>query len=78
MKKLFNPVVPDYTPKSERGKKEECHLVFNPCVHCGKKITEGYYGRWGDSGTCCKDHERLHALKPKYPKEGDNYVSISP
>lgn len=54
MKKPFNPVIPDYTPKSEKGKKEEVSLIFKPCCNCGKKITDGYYARVQNSGVCSK------------------------
>lgn len=79
MKKPFNPVIPDYTPRSEKGKKEEIPLVFNPCCHCGKKITDGYYGRYGDGGVCSKVCNTAQALKPRYPPsklEGEDHASV--
>lgn len=27
---------------------------FNDCLCCGRKITEGYYGRFMDGGVCSK------------------------
>lgn len=38
-------------------------LVFSSCLHCGDKITEGYYGRHGDGGTCCKSCENSYSSK---------------
>lgn len=54
-KNRFNttPQPVDYTPRKET-KKEEVTLTFNPCCVCSKPITEGYYARVGDSGTCNK------------------------
>lgn len=69
MKKPFNPVIPDYTPKSEKGKKEEVSLIFKPCCNCGKKITDGYYGRYGDGGVCSKTCNIVQEQKPKYPQQ---------
>lgn len=65
-----NPVIPDYRPKSE--KVVETPLSFTPCCNpgCdkkGKPITDGYYGRWGNSGTCCGKCENEYKLLPKYP-----------
>lgn len=78
MKKPLNPVIPDYTPRSERNKKEEISLTFNPCINCGKKITEGYYGRWSDSGTCSKSCEMQQVKKERYPPpKGDDHVPVS-
>lgn len=44
----------DYRPKAEREKDNEVRLVFKPCCNCGKQITQGYFGRWGDGGVCSK------------------------
>lgn len=57
MKRLSNPVIPGYTPKSERAK--EVTLTFEPCCICGKAITQGHYGRWGNGGTCSKKCELI-------------------
>ena len=29
-------------------------LTFAPCLACGKAISDGYYGRFGDGGVCSK------------------------
>lgn len=79
MKKPFNPVIPDYTPRSEKKKEEVVSLSFNPCCHCGKAIVQGYYGRWGNAGTCSKTCEKEQEKKPRYPEsklEGEDHVSI--
>jgi hypothetical protein len=62
MKKPFNPVIPDYTPK---GKVEdiEKRITLEPCVECGKPIEDGYYGRWKDGGVCSKTCNILHMKK---------------
>lgn len=66
MKKPFNPVIPDYTPKSER-KEQVVQLEFQPCIHCGKKIGDGYYARYNSSGVCSKKCMIEQDKKPKYP-----------
>lgn len=77
MKKPFNPVIPDYTPRSEKKKVEEVILQFNPCCNCGKKITDGYYGRWNESGTCSKTCEKVQEEKPRYAKKGDGDENVA-
>lgn len=42
-------------------------MVFAPCCNCGKAITDGYYGRYGDGGVCSKTCNTAQAAKPKYP-----------
>jgi len=64
-KNRFNPVIPDYTPRVEKEKPKEVTLIFNPCINCGKVIVQGYYGRYGDGGTCSKACETIQAQKPK-------------
>lgn len=65
MKKPFNPALPvDYTPKK---KVEEPKLNFAPCCNCGKIITDGYYGRYGDGGVCSKTCNTEQSKKPKCP-----------
>lgn len=58
--------VPDYRPKAEREKDNEPQtLVFKPCCNCGKQITAGYYGRFGDGGVCSKKcNTAFEASKP--------------
>lgn len=69
MKKPFNPVLPQ---KEEK----EVKLDFKPCSNCGKKITDGYYGRFGDGGVCSKTCNAIEVAKPRYPKGGQN-ASVS-
>jgi len=63
--RLKNPVIPDYTPKNQ--KTAEVKLTFSPCCNCGKTITDGYYGRHQDGGTCSKSCEQEEQKKEKYP-----------
>lgn len=62
--KPFNGI-PDYRPKSERNKDEEFKIKLEPCCLCGKPITDGYFGRWGNGGTCSKKCESIMEEKPK-------------
>lgn len=55
--------VPDYTPR-KKVETQEIVLQFQPCINCGKKIVEGYYGRYGDGGTCSKACETVQSQKP--------------
>ena len=78
MKRLSNPVIPDYTPKSERKVKDES-LPLKPCIIC-TKISEGY-GAWKDGHTCSRKCELLQEAKPKdfgepINKQGDGYASM--
>lgn len=45
--------------------------VVGLCIVC-KKPVSGFYGRWGDSGTCCKAHEAIQEAKPRYQKGEEN------
>jgi len=67
MKKPFNPVIPDYTPKGQ--KEAEVTLTFKPCCVCNTVITAGYYGRWGDGGTCSGKCEATRQDMQLYLKE---------
>lgn len=67
MKKPFNPVIPDYTPRAKKPKEEEVKLDLKPCLNCGKAISDGYYSRHGDGGTCSKKCMLEQDKKPKYP-----------
>lgn len=51
---LRNPVIPE-------GSVPKRH-----CMVCQKAV-EGWYGAWGDSGTCSKKCEQDQASKPLYP-----------
>lgn len=65
MSKLRNPVIPDYTPKKKE--QVEIKLDLRPCLMCNKQITDGYYARYGESGTCSKKCMIEQDKKPKYP-----------
>lgn len=65
MKRVSNPVIPNYTPRNERAKEEEPVLTFTPCCVCNKKILEGPYGRWIDGNTCCKTCEAIKEAQPR-------------
>ena len=69
-KRLSNPVIPNYQPRSERV--EEPKITFEPCCICGNNISQGPYGRWGTGGTCSGKCEREMQAKPRdwgEPKE---------
>ena len=73
MKKPFNPALPvDYTPK--KVKQEEVNLHLTPCLNCGKEITDGYYGRFGNGGVCSKDCNTTHEAKPKFPAPSATFL----
>lgn len=59
MKKPFNPVIPDYTPRGQKKAEvsESWLKPFKPCCICNGAISQGYYGRHGDGGTCSKKCE---------------------
>ena len=57
-------VVPDFTPKADRQAEKAVTLLFSNCITCGGIIHYGYYGRYGDSGTCSKKCESEQAQKP--------------
>jgi len=40
---------------------------LSPCLNCGKAITDGYYGAFGEGGVCSKTCNTAQSLKPKYP-----------
>ena len=52
MSRLSNPVLPS-------PQKKEPSLDFKPCCVCQGKIERGYFGRWGDGGTCSAKCERI-------------------
>lgn len=63
-RRISNPVI-DYTPKRKgEGGEKEVTLQFTPCIHCGKAIMEGYYGRFGNGGVCSKTCNTAQAQKP--------------
>ena len=79
MKKPFNPVIPDYTPRSSKTttSSAEVTLTFSPCCNCGKVITDGYYGRYGDGGVCSKTCNTIQEAKPKYPAPGESHAVVT-
>ena len=60
MKRVANPVIPDYRRKEEQRNPEP---PLGNCVECGKPIFDGYFGRWGDGGVCSKTCDILHMRK---------------
>ena len=51
--------------------------IVGLCIVC-EKPTSGWYGRWGNHGTCSKKCEVVQEAIPKYLKkgEGDGHVSL--
>lgn len=56
MKKLRNPVISE-----DVGKR-----LLLVCMVCNKSI-EGFYARYGNSGTCSGACMKVQESKPKYP-----------
>lgn len=50
--------------------------VVGLCVVC-QKPTQGWYGRWGNLGTCSKKCELIQEAIPKYPRQGEGNAVIS-
>ena len=65
MAKPFNGIPLDYSPKKKV--EQEVKLTFTPCLHCGKEIGDGFYGRFEGGGVCSKTCNTAQALKPKFP-----------
>lgn len=58
----------DYTSKEVKKKAVEVNpLTFSACIVCTKQIVEGFYGRWGAGGVCCKTCNVVMEARPKYP-----------
>jgi len=53
------------TPTSKE--EQEVSVNLSPCLNCGKAITDGYYGAFGEGGVCSKTCNTAQSLKPKYP-----------
>ena len=47
--------------------KEYEETVAGLCCVCSKPVS-GFYGRWGDGGTCSGKCERIKASEEKYPE----------
>ncbi|MBP6949126.1 MAG: hypothetical protein KBC41_04025 [Candidatus Pacebacteria bacterium] len=45
---------------------DEVILKFSPCVVCGNTVSKGYYGHWGNGGTCSKTCEIKKERETKY------------
>lgn len=69
VKRLPNPVIPDYTPKKERQQVEDKGLPMKPCLICQKLCQP--YGMWADGQTCnsvcekVKEHQPRNTGEPK-------------
>jgi len=52
-----------------KQEKEEAEgwVILSPCLNCGKAITDGYYGAFGEGGVCSKTCCTAQSAKPKYP-----------
>lgn len=61
----------------EWQKKEQETLRLSPCCVCGKPITDGYYGRWGNGGACSKTCDAIEEAKPKYERK-DHELAVVP
>lgn len=63
MKKLSNPVIPDYRTKAERVVKDE-GLPLKPCLIC-QKMTQGY-GVFSEGVVCSRKCNTAHEnARPK-------------
>ena len=49
------------TEKPEPPKEQD--VPQRLCCECGKRILDGYYGRYGDGGVCSKTCSILHMKK---------------
>ena len=52
--------------------------VVGLCCICEKPVN-GYYGRWGNGGSCSKKCEAIQEAKPKYPPQkgdGDGNAAV--
>ena len=61
----YNKPIPDFTPKADRQAEKAVVLLFSNCCVCGEKIDYGFFGRWGDGGTCSRHCEVTQQAKPK-------------
>ena len=52
--------------QAKKTKDEERWIHQPKCMVCGKEC-EGYYARFGDTGTCSGDCMRVQDAKPRYP-----------
>lgn len=61
MKRVPNPVIPDYTPKAKNV--EDIGLPLKPCLICQKMCQA--YGSWSDGQTCCRKCEAEKESQPR-------------
>jgi hypothetical protein len=55
-------------PQNLRDLQEEYkEKVVGLCTVCSKPVS-GFYGRWGDGGTCSLKCEKVQSAKPLYPE----------
>lgn len=50
--------------------------IVGLCLICDKPVKGGFYGNWGNSGTCSKSCETIQEAKPKYPEKGEGNAVI--
>ena len=68
---------------SDWQEQEKNKIRLDPCIVCGNMPKEGYYGRYGDGGTCSKTCEAVQNKKPLYPDHSEedflrrHYASLS-
>lgn len=60
-KKQFNPVIPDYRPKTERL--QVVDIPRRTCLICNK-VTQGY-GSWHEGYTCSRACEAVKEMQPR-------------
>ena len=53
--------------QQKKKEEQEERWIHQPICCICKRECEGYYGRWGNSGTCDSACEVEQAAKPKYP-----------
>lgn len=58
-----------YQPKAKVYDTGE-RVILKPCCACGGVVEKGYYGSWGNGGTCSKKCELVQESKMSLlPKE---------
>jgi len=50
--------------------------VVGLCCICSKPVP-GFYGRWGDGGTCSRPCEVIREAQPKYPGHEEDLDDFS-
>ncbi len=54
--------------QQKKKDKELEQWIHQPICCVCKRECEGYYGRWGNSGTCDSACEKVQAAKPRFPE----------